>query len=263
MLRFIKSYYRALVVLSLLLMSTAGVFAQKQKIRNLPYYDQRLLHWGFCLGLNMPDVVFTHSGSESGEGWWATCPEVNPSFMVGLIGDLAITEHLNFRVSPTFLFQQRNVTFARDFMAPVYEHVLDEQGSAQEVLMGETLSHAEKKQQLKTSCIDIPLTLKISTRRINNYRPYMVSGLDFSFDLGHASEDPIVFKRFDYGLHIGLGCDFYLQFFKFAPELRFNLGLSDMIDHERKNLKDETMRPFADAIQSARNTGLSLILWFE
>lgn len=243
-----KSYIRIFTFLLLSAMATAGVFAQKQKIRNLPYYDQRLLHWGFCLGLNLPNISFEHSGLASGEGWWATCPEVNPSFMVGLIGDLAITEHLNFRVSPTFLFQQRNVTFARDFTDPT-----DEQA----------LIHAEKKQQLKTSCIAIPLSFKISTRRINNYRPYLVSGADFSFDLGHAGEDPIVFKRFDYGLHIGMGCDFYLQFFKFAPELRFNLGLSDMIDHERKDLKDETMRPFTDAILSARNTGLSLILWFE
>lgn len=241
MLHYGKSYIRIFTFLLLSVMTTAGVFAQKQKIRNLPYYDQRLLHWGFCLGLNLPDISFQHSGLESGEGWWATCPDVNPSFMVGLMGDLAITEHLNFRVSPTFLFQQRNVTFAREA----------------------NQNYSEKRQQLKSSCIAIPLSFKISTRRINNYRPYLVSGADFSFDLGHAGEDPIVFKRFDYGLHIGMGCDFYLQFFKFAPELRFNLGLSDMIDHERKTLKDETMRPFTDAILSARNTGLSLIFWFE
>lgn len=244
-------------------MATAGVFAQKQKIRNLPYYDQRLLHWGFSLGLNMPDITFTHSGLEQGEGWWATCPQVNPSFIVGLMGDLAITEHLNFRVSPSFLFQQRKVTFARDAVVPYYENVINDDGSVQQVLAGETVTRQERGQQLKTSCIAIPLSLKISTRRINNYRPYMVTGVDFSFDLGHAGEDPIVFKHFDYGLHIGMGCDFYLPFFKFAPELRFNLGLSDMIDHERKDLKDETQRPYTDAIQSARNTGMSLILWFE
>lgn len=260
---FKNNHIRIFSLFLLLILSTTGLVAQKQKIRNLPYYDQRLLHWGFSLGLNMPDITFTHSGSESGEGWWATCPEANPSFMVGLMGDMAITEHLNFRISPTFYFQQRKVTFARTSMDPVYENILVDDGSIQQVQTGEAMTRSERIQQLKTSCIDIPLTLKISTRRINNYRPYMVSGLDFSFDLGHAGEDPIVFKRFDYGVHFGLGCDFYLPFFKFAPELRFNLGLSDMLDHERKELKDETMRPYTDAIQSARNTGFSLIFWFE
>ena len=60
-----------------------------------------------------------------------------------------------------------------------------------------------------------------------------------------------------------MGCDFYLPFFKLAPELRFNLGLLDMIDHKRKDLKDLTLMPYTEAIMSARNTGLSFILWFE
>ena len=258
-----KLHIRLLAILLFVLFSLTGAWAQKQKIRNLPYYDQRLLHWGFSLGLNMPDVVFTHSGQASGEGWWATCPQTNPSFMVGLMGDLAITEHINFRVTPAFYFQQRKVTFAREGTLPVYEDILQDDGSVSHVIVGEASAREEKVQQLKTSCIDIPMTFKISTRRINNYRPYLVSGVDVSIDLGHAGEDPIVFRRFDYGLHFGMGCDFYLPFFKFAPELRFNIGLSDMIDHERKELKDETMRPFTDAIQSARNTGMSLIFWFE
>lgn len=259
----IHTYIRVLAVVLLAVWSTSALLAQKQKIRNLPYYDQRLLHWGFSLGLNMPDITFEHSGSESGEGWWATCPQVNPSFMVGLMGDMAITEHLNFRITPAFYFQQRKVSFARNQVSPIYENILNEDGSVQQVQTGEGLTRQETVQQLKTSYIEIPLSLKVSTRRINNYRPYLVGGLNFGFDLGHAGEEPIVFQRFDYGLHIGLGCDFYLQFFKFAPELRFNLGLRDMIDHERKDLKDETMRPYTDAILSARNTGMSLIFWFE
>ncbi len=241
--RFRYILLRTLFLSLFIALTTVGAMAQRQKIRNLPYYDQRQLHWGFCLGLNMPDIVFTHSGSEAGQGWWATCTQVNPSFLVGLMGDLAISEHLNFRVSPSFYFQQRKVVFGRQ--------------------VGDQFDTEEMVQQLKTSCIDIPVSLKVSTRRINNYRPYMVGGFDASFDLGHAGEDPIVFNRFDLGLHIGLGCDFYLPFFKFAPELRFNLGLLDMIDHDRNELKDQTMRPFTDAIQSARNKGISLILWFE
>lgn len=232
---------RILFLLALVSLTAIPTMAQKQKIKNLPYYDQRLLHWGFSFGFNMPDITFAHSGSEAGEGWWATCPKANPSFQVGLMGDLAITEHLNFRVTPFLYFQERTVTFARDTEA----------------------GRQETDQQLKTTYIEIPATLKISTRRINNYRPYMVAGAHVGFDIAKEKETPIVFRRFDLGLHIGMGCDFYLPFFKLAPELRFNLGLLDMIDHERKDLKDQTMRPYTDALISARNTGMSLILWFE
>lgn len=228
-------------ILLMMCFSAGMALAQKQKIKNLPYYDQRLLHWGFSLGLSMPDITFTHSGNASGEGWWATCPQVNPSFQVGLMGDLAITEHLNFRLTPFIYFQERAVSFAREL------NNISESNS----------------QHLKTTYIEIPASLKISTRRINNYRPYLVTGMHVDIDMAHEKETPIVFNRFDLGLHIGLGCDFYLPFFKLAPEIRFNLGLLDMIDHDRKTLQDHTMMPYTEAIKSAHNTGMSVILWFE
>lgn len=216
-------------------------YGQKQKIKNLPYYDQRLLHWGFSLGINAPDVIFTHSGAPEGEGWWAASPDVNPAFFVGLMGDIAITEHLNLRVTPTLYFQERSLAFERT-----------------------TLNERQRTtQQLKTTYLEIPVSLKVSTRRINNYRPYLTGGIHLDADMTHEKETPIVFRRFDIGVHVGMGCDFYLPFFKLAPELRFNLGLLDMLDHERHGLQDQSMRPYTDALLTARNKSVSLIFWFE
>ncbi len=232
----------SLLLLAAVLMPATVCHAQKQKIKNLPYYDYRLLHWGFCLGIDMVDATFTHTGSEAGEGWWAACPQVNPAFDVGLLGDIAITEHLNFRASSMLSFQERMVTFGRTLP---------------------DMSREEVTQHLKTTYLEIPLSLKISTRRINNYRPYLVTGVQADIDMAHEKETPIVFNRFDLGLHVGMGCDFYLPFFKLAPELRFHMGLLDMLDHKREGLQDMTMMPYTEAIQSARNTGVSFILWFE
>lgn len=231
-----------LFLLTLLSLCCSAAMAQKQKIKNLPYYDQRLLHWGFSLGIDMPDITFTHTGAEAGEGWWATCPQVNPSFIVGLMGDIAITEHLNVRISPMLLFQERQVTFQRTLA---------------------DLTLEEQTQALKTTYLELPVSLKISTRRINNYRPYLVAGAQVDMDMAHEKETPIVFSHLDLGLHVGLGCDFYLPFFKLAPEIRFHMGLMDMLDHKREGLQDMTMMPYTEAIRSARNTGVSFILWFE
>jgi hypothetical protein len=62
---------------------------------------------------------------------------------------------------------------------------------------------------------------------------------------------------------VALGCDSYLPFFKFCPELRFNLGLVDMLDHKRSGLKDETLMTYTNALSSARNKSISLIFFFE
>lgn len=238
-------FYKFQVIFVTLLMVICGcglAFAQYKRLptRNLPYYDQRRLHWGFCLGLDLSDITFADCDAAEGVVKWnAACPQVNPAFLVGLMGDMAITEHLNLRVSPLMRFQQRQIAFRHD----------DE----------------EVTQKLKTTYLEIPISLKIATRRINNYRPYLVAGVQASMDMSHESKTPIVFNRMDFGLHIGLGCDFYLHFFKFAPELRFNLGLLDMLDHKRSDLHEEPeeMMHYTQSLASARNISMSLIFWFE
>lgn len=220
---------------------------RQQPTRNLPYYDQRRLHWGFCLGVDLSDITFAMAdgntaitdGNNNIKMWNAVCPQVNPAFVVGLMGDMAITEHLNVRVSPMMRFQQRKVVFSHE--------------------------EEETTQKLKTTYLEVPVSLKIATRRINNYRPYLVTGVQAAMDMSHESKTPIVFNRLDFGLHIGLGCDFYLHYFKLAPELRFNLGLVDMLDHARNDLKEEPeeMMHYTQSLTSARNIGMSLIFWFE
>jgi hypothetical protein len=223
------------------LLSTSVLYAQKQGVKNLPYVDQRRVHYGFALGITMADVNFMHTGlkTEDGGAWYAESPACNPSFCVGLLGDLALTEHVNLRCTPMFSFQTRDLEFRHSVTAET------------------------KTQNLKTAYLQLPVSVKYGARRVNNYRPYLLGGFDFAYDLSHEKETPIVFNHFDFGLHIALGCDTYLPFFKFCPELRFNLGLVDLLDHKRSDLKDEAMRPYTDALSSARNKSISLIFFFE
>ena len=226
------------ILLSLLLALSACLptLAQRQALKNIPYIDQRRLHYGFVLGIDMSDVIFENSGTEP---WFAECPSVNPAFCVGLMGDVALTETLNVRCTPMLRFMSRDVQF----------HNFE---------TGE-----ERLQMLKSNYLSIPVSLKVATRRLNNYRPYMLLGAQLEFDLAHENEQPIVFHRTDVGLHIALGCDGYLPFFKFCPELRFNMGLLNMIDSERKGLKDQTLMPYTRAVSRARNKSISLLLFFE
>lgn len=213
-----------------------SLYAQRQEVKNIPYIDQRRVHYGFLLGVDLSDVIFEHSGNNA---WGAECPSINPAFCVGLIGDVALTEHITLRCTPSLYFMSRNVKFYN-------------------------MENREKRtQMLKTNYLSLPISLKVATHRINNYRPYILCGTYFSYDLAHEKEQPIVFNHFDAGIHIGLGCDTYLPFFKFCPEFRFNLGLLDMLDHKREGLKDATNLPYTEALSSACNKSISLIFHFE
>jgi len=228
--------HRKFLLSLLVLLACLPLFAQRQALKNIPYIDQRRAHYGFALGIDLSDITFVHSGANA---WAAECPTINPAFCVGLLGDIALTENLNVRCTPSLHFMSRDVKFRN------YE-------------TGET-----RNQTLKSNYISLPISLKVATHRLNNYRPYMLVGAQLDYDLSHEKEQPILLKHADIGLHIALGCDNYLPYFKFCPELRFNLGLLDMIDHERKGLKDATLMPYTDAISKARNKSISLLFFFE
>lgn len=210
--------------------------AQRQGLKNIPYIDQRRFHWGFLLGVDMSDVTFIHSGAND---WAAECTSVNPAFVVGLTGNLALTENVSLRCTPSLYFKSRDVSFRN------------------------ATSGVTRTQTLKTNYLSLPISLKVATVRLNNYRPYMLLGVNIDYDMAHEKESPIVFKHADFGIHAAIGTDTYLPYFKFCPEIRFNLGLLDMIDHKREGLKDNTLMPFTEAVSKARNKSISLIFFFE
>lgn len=231
-----RTMYRKMILTLLAFCLALPLVAQRQGVKNIPYIDQRRLHWGFLLGVNTGDLRIEHSGKNT---LFVESPGVNPAFVVGLMGDLALTEHLNLRCTPQLCFQSRELKF-RDIS-----------------------TDATRTQTLKTNYLSLPVSLKIATHRVNNYRPYMLFGASVDYDLAHEKEEPLVFNHTDVGIHTAIGCDFYLPFFKFCPELRFNLGLLDMADHKRKGLKDTSLMPYTDAVSSAKNKSISLIFYFE
>lgn len=168
---------KRLLLTILVLLTVLPAMAQKNVLKNIPYIDQRRFHYGFVMGIDMNNVIFEHTGKD----WYAECPDLNPGFCVGLLGDMALTENLNLRVTPTLHFVSRKVAFVNSNIG------------------------SKTEQDLKSCNIEIPVSLKVATKRLNNYRPYVIAGASILYDLSKDKETPIVFKPFDYSIHIGLG----------------------------------------------------------
>jgi hypothetical protein len=116
---------------------------------------------------------------------------------------------------------------------------------------------------VRSNYITAPLDIKIRSVRLNNYRPYVIAGVYAAFDLGRKPDEAVYLRTLDYGFTIGLGCDFYLPIIKIAPELRFSFGLPDIVTHNRKDLTDNSLRKYSDAIAGGRTRSISLVLNFE
>ena len=65
-------------------------------------------------------------------------------------------------------------------------------------------------------------------------------------------------------VEVGLGCDYYLPFFKFIPELKFCFSLSDVFEKKHADeLTDATKQAFARSIDAAYSKMVVLTLYFE
>jgi hypothetical protein len=232
------------------------VVAQQRKVQNKPYIDMRPMHFGIHVGLNMQDVEFQNVGpqqlllagmEESVERTVLCDAETwNPGFSVGVVADMRLSQYLNLRVTPTMHFGSKHLVF-RD---------MDD-------LNGSGIPR-ETTQDMKNTYIAFPTSMKFSAERFNNYRPYLMAGISPMINLSGKDQDFLHLKRFDAMLELGLGCDYYLPFFKLIPELKFCFSLSDVFDKSHADeLTDANKQAFARSVNLAMSKMIVLTFYFE
>ncbi len=240
-----KRPLRALCAVLSFLLLTASAYGQKRKIQNRPYIDQRRFHYGFSVGLNLQDYELNNTNyvTEDGELWYADVASYTPGFSVGVLGELYLNKYLALRLLPTLHFGSKDVVF-RNYNAS-----------------GDT--EQTERQQVKSTYLSLPLDLKFSAPRFNNYRPYMLVGFNPMYDLSTKKGDRLRFKPMNYFLEFGFGCDYYFPFFKFIPEVKFCLGLNNIINRDKDDLSDQALTKFRDAVSQGSSKMIVLTFYFE
>ncbi|MDR1644595.1 MAG: PorT family protein [Tannerellaceae bacterium] len=194
---------------------------------------------GFHIGLHTQDLILTHTGmpTSSMQTWFAEIPAYAPGFSVGVIGDMFVNPYLNLRLIPSIHFGDKQFVFK-------------EQETGEEYTTS-----------VRSNYITLPVELKYSSLRLNNYRPYLTGGVYGALDVGRKKGESLLMKSFDYGLSVGLGCDIYFSFFKLCPELKFFFGFSDLIEKNRSDLTQPEWKIYTDAL--GRGTSRMIVLTFN
>ena len=131
------------------------------------------------------------------------------------------------------------------------------------VCFREQQSGAMVKQAVKSTYLSVPVEVKYAAQRFNNYRPYVMAGVAPSVDLTVKRQKPLLVQRADVALEVGMGCDFYLPFFKLIPELKFCFGLSDILVKDRSDLTDKNLLKYSQSLDGATNRMMVLTFYFE
>ena len=248
-------FRRRIIIITALACAILTATAQERKIQNKPYIDLRPMHFGILVGMNLQDIEFDNVGPQTitlddGTTQEATilcdADKWNAGFSVGVLADLRLSKHLNLRFSPSMHFGAKHLTF-RNLTET------DSEGRPMEAT-----------QDMKNTYIAFPINLKFSSERFNNHRPYLIGGINPMINLTSKSQDFIQLKRYDTMVEVGLGCDFYLPFFKLIPELKFSYSLVNSLDSGHADeLTDASYRVYTNSVSSGHSKMVTLTFYFE
>lgn len=230
------------ILLSYLVLLSITAAAQERKLQYRPYIDQRKFHYGFFVGVHMQDMELRNNGfidPETQEQWYADVDNYSPGFSVGVLGELRLNNYMALRITPTMHFGQKHVSFH------------------------EQVSGRDTTQNMKSVYISIPIDMKFSAPRFNNYRPYFLAGVAPSVDLTTKKQKALLTKPFDCYLEVGMGCDIYLPFFKLIPELKFCFGLANILQKNRPDLVDRNLLKFSKSLDGSSAKMIVLTFYFE
>lgn len=202
------------MVLSVLAVSSIETQAQRKKVQNLPNYDRQKVHFGFLLGLNTTDFVIRRIPEfNSLDSLYIVESDPQTGFNLGIIANLKLGEHFDLRFVPDLAFSQRNL-----------EYTFNTSGQNIKVI-----------KEVESTFLEFPLLLKFKSSRINNYRVYVIAGGKYSIDMvsqakvENQDKQYVKLQKQDYGYEIGFGFDFYLERFKFSPEIKMFHGVRNLL----------------------------------
>lgn len=237
-------------ILLIALVCTVSLMAQQGM--NRPYADDKLLHFGFSLGLNfmaystsaslLPQSGMLDNGTKfEDEVFHTRTSQLFPGFSAGFIMDLRLARYLNLRFTPELMFGERTLTYRT------------ESGNLPKVTT-----------DVLCLPISMPVTLKWSAAREGNYRPYVIAGGGVIYDFSRNREKYILQRPFDYFVQVGAGCDFYFPWFKLCPEIHYQIGFGDVLipTKERPELS-QPYQFYTNSISKMHSHVLSLVFNFE
>lgn len=212
---------------------------------NLPDHDSKRLRFGINVGGNQSHYNFIRHPQFLEQDSITIVESINSTGInLAWLVNVNLSEHLDFRTYPL------NLTFtekAFQYKLRFPQRAFDEDTLTTKKIQGISLA--------------LPLQIKFSSDRIENFKVYMMAGVRGEYDFAAAkkavgNEQLIKLNKFDYGLEAGIGFHFYFPVFVLTPELKISYGLSNV--HQR----DEALK-YSNVIDKINSRSVSFSLTVE
>jgi hypothetical protein len=235
--------------------------AQKEKVQRDPTHDDAWLHFGFSLGVNTMDFNIKSSPMAIDSGIYTEVSTLRPGFHVHALSNLRITDNFDLRFTPGIAFGGvREINYQ-----------LSDPASNQ-------IDPADNPVKIESNFLEFPILIKYKSKRLNNFRPYLIGGINTRLDLaatkktwGRSKKESnlVLLKPLDFYYEIGLGMDFYLEHdLKFAIEFKYSVGMTNVLrtsinKHGDIIVPDAEDAIFTDVIDKLNSRMFMITLHFE
>jgi len=217
----------------------------KEAVQNHQSVDKKTVSWGYYLGFNNLDFKFDYN-----EVAKDITNETGIGFNVGLIGNLRINDYIDLRLEPGLVISTRNLTYDESYFTSIPE---------------EDLQASDLVREVKSTYVYVPFLVKFSTKRINNFKPFVLAGVSTALNLSSNQESPEdnsngIFRmtKSTQFYELGFGIDFYLAFFKFTPSIRGVFALNDELIPD-----NDVNSPWTGNIDSMKTRGVFINFTFQ
>lgn len=163
-----------------------------------------------------------------------------PGFGIGLVSNLKMTEHTDLRFTPSMIFADKELRF-------------DYYGDESLI------------KTVQSTFIDLPLGIKLKSDKRKNFRAYMIAGGKYSRNIVSKKklddadfvevEKLVANKRGFFSYEAGMGLDFYFQYFKMSPEIKFSQSFNSVLDRRGNS--------FDRSLDKLYHKGIQISLFFE
>jgi hypothetical protein len=199
---------------------------------NLFDHDSKPYYFGITLGVNLARFqTELNPRFLQNDSVYVAEPVNSGGFTLGLSATGRLSNRFEARFNPQLMFIERNIFYQLKYPD----------------LDGET--NVTKK--VESVIMTFPFQVKFNSDRIGNFRVYMMTGVKADIDMASnarakRAEDLVKIDKYDYGIELGLGFNFFFPSFIFSPEIKISNGLRNI--HSRdENLKFSSV---FDKIQS-------------
>jgi hypothetical protein len=179
---------------------------------NLPDHDDKFYHLGIALIYNNSHFqVSAHPKFLQSDSVLSVNPENTGGFGLAGLHTFHLSPHWEFRiVFPQLMFSYKNLTY----------NVSYPQGGEK----------ALATKQVESILLGFPTQVKFLSDRINNFRIYMLGGVNYQYDLAsnatsRKAQDLVKLRPYDFSIEAGVGCQIFFPVFILSPELKVSEGI--------------------------------------